>query len=306
MRAVVIQRHGTIENLRLVGDYPRPTPGAGEVVVKVRATSLNYHDIFTLRGMPGIRIGLPVVPGLDIAGEVDEVGDGVVGWTRGQRVLANPLTARGDLMGEVCDGGLAQYALVEAGQLIELPDEVSFDAAAALPVAYGTAFDEPFASVDAQTRADLEDLLIKVRAETGATFLFVTHDVGEAVYLSDRVAVVSKSPSRIDRVFDIPLPPGRNQLSTGDFAEENPEVVASFQRALDKANAFANDNHDELRRIAVEEVKVDEDVAERLLFAHFEPGLDTEDIKLVASKAVEYGIISKEPNYDDIIVEPSS
>lgn len=108
MRAVVIQRHGTIENLRLVEDYPRPTPGAGEVVVKVRATSLNYHDIFTLRGMPGIRIGLPVVPGLDIAGEVDEVGDGVVGWTRGQRVLVNPLTARGDLMGEVRDGGLAQ------------------------------------------------------------------------------------------------------------------------------------------------------------------------------------------------------
>lgn len=95
-------------------------------------------------------------------------------------------------------------------------------------------------------------------------------------------------------------------ITSGDFAEENPEVVASFQRALDKANAFANDNHDELRRIAVEEVKVDEDVAECLLFAHFEPGLDTEDIKLVASKAVEYGIISKEPNYDDIIVEPSS
>lgn len=210
MRAVVIQRHGTIENLRLVEDYPRPTPGAGEVVVKVRATSLNYHDIFTLRGMPGIRIGVPVVPGLDIAGEVDEVG-------------------------EVRDGGLAQYALVEAGQLIERPDEVSFDAAAALPVAYGTAFDEPFASVDAQTRADLEDLLIKVRAETGATFLFVTHDVDEAVYLSDRVAVVSKSPSRIDRVFDIPLPPGRNQLSTKalpEFTRLRAEVFSAIRHLV--------------------------------------------------------------------------
>ncbi len=139
MRAVTIPEHGNVEALRVVEDHPRPTATEGHVVVKVRASSLNYHDIFTLRGMPGITIPMPVVPGLDIAGEVDEVGAGVEGWEIGDRVLVHPINSEGKLMGEVVDGGLAQYSLVEAGQLIRLPDAVSFTEAAALPVAYGTA-----------------------------------------------------------------------------------------------------------------------------------------------------------------------
>ncbi|SDL63859.1 zinc-binding dehydrogenase [Tessaracoccus oleiagri] len=139
MRAVTIPEHGNVEALRVVEDHPRPIATEGHVVVKVRASSLNYHDIFTLRGMPGITIPMPVVPGLDIAGEVDEVGAGVEGWEIGDRVLVHPINSEGKLMGEVVDGGLAQYSLVEAGQLIRLPDAVSFTEAAALPVAYGTA-----------------------------------------------------------------------------------------------------------------------------------------------------------------------
>ena len=139
MRAVIIPKHGTVDDLRLVDDHPTPTATPGHVVVKVRASSLNYHDIFTLRGMPGITVPLPVVPGLDIAGEIAEIGEGVEGWNIGDRVLVDPLTERGHLMGELLDGGLAEYALAEAGQLLALPNEVSFEQAAALPVAYGTA-----------------------------------------------------------------------------------------------------------------------------------------------------------------------
>lgn len=139
MRAVIIPEHGNVEALRVVEDHPKPVASEGHVVVKVRASSLNYHDIFTLRGMPGITIPMPVVPGLDIAGEIDEIGPGVEGWGIGDRVLVHPINSQGKLMGEVVDGGLAQYSLVEAGQLIALPDAVGFAEAAALPVAYGTA-----------------------------------------------------------------------------------------------------------------------------------------------------------------------
>lgn len=139
MRAVIIPEHGEVDVLRLVDDHPTPSATEGHVVVKVRATSLNYHDVFTLRGMPGIKVPLPIVPGLDVAGEIAEIGAGVEGWREGDRVLVHPINSKGLLTGEMFDGGLAQYALVEAGQLIALPDEVGFADAAALPVAYGTA-----------------------------------------------------------------------------------------------------------------------------------------------------------------------
>jgi NitT/TauT family transport system ATP-binding protein len=74
--------------------------------------------------------------------------------------------------------------------------------------------DEPFASVDALTRADLEDLTLKLRDTLGITMLLVTHDIDEAVYLSDRVFVLSPPPSIVVRGFDIPLGRGRDQEGT--------------------------------------------------------------------------------------------
>jgi len=79
--------------------------------------------------------------------------------------------------------------------------------------------DEPFASVDAQTRADLEDLLLRVRDETGTTVLFVTHDVDESVYLSNRVAIVTRSPSCVAEIVDIDLPDRRDQIETKSLPE---------------------------------------------------------------------------------------
>jgi len=139
MRALVLKAHGGLENLALVSDHPRPAATAGHVVIRVRAASFNYHDVFTVRGMPGIKVPLPVVIGLDMAGEVAELGPEVSGWKPGDRVLVNPLNKRKGLMGEMLDGGMAEYCLVAADQLIAMPDQVSFAEAAALPVAYGTA-----------------------------------------------------------------------------------------------------------------------------------------------------------------------
>jgi NADPH:quinone reductase-like Zn-dependent oxidoreductase len=139
MGALVLRKHGGLEALSVVDDHPVPAAVAGHVVIRVRASSFNYHDVFTVRGMPGIKVPLPVVLGLDMAGEIAEIGAGVTGWTVGERVLVNPLNKAKGLMGEMLDGGMAEYCLVAADQLIAMPAGVSFEEAAALPVAYGTA-----------------------------------------------------------------------------------------------------------------------------------------------------------------------
>jgi NADPH:quinone reductase-like Zn-dependent oxidoreductase len=139
MRALVLRRHGGLDDLEIVADYPKPLVLDGHVVIRVRAASFNYHDVFTMRGMPGIKVPLPVVIGLDMAGEIAEIGQGVGGWNIGDRVLVNPLNKRKGLMGEMLDGGMAEYCLVAADQLVAMPAAVSFEEAAALPVAYGTA-----------------------------------------------------------------------------------------------------------------------------------------------------------------------
>jgi alcohol dehydrogenase len=124
----------------LEAGFPDPVAVEGDVLVRVRATSLNYHDVFTSRGMPGIKIPLPAIMGLDCAGEIAEVGAGVEGWSVGDRVLVDPRNrVDGGLMGETMHGGLAELCRVRAHQLIRIPDHVSYVDAAALPCAYGSA-----------------------------------------------------------------------------------------------------------------------------------------------------------------------
>jgi NitT/TauT family transport system ATP-binding protein len=79
--------------------------------------------------------------------------------------------------------------------------------------------DEPFASVDAQTRADLEDLVLEVRRRYDVTIVFVTHDIDESVYLSDRVVVLTPSPTTVQEVVEVPLPQPRDQVQTKELPE---------------------------------------------------------------------------------------
>jgi NitT/TauT family transport system ATP-binding protein len=79
--------------------------------------------------------------------------------------------------------------------------------------------DEPFGSVDAQTREDLEDLVLRVRAERGITILVVTHDIDESVYVGDRVIVLTPGPGRIRADVTIDLPAPRDQITTKELRE---------------------------------------------------------------------------------------
>src|SRR5437763_666032 len=139
MRALVLRKHGGLDDLEVMDNHPRPQATDGHVVIRVGASSFNYHDVFTVRGMPGIKVPLPVIIGLDMAGEISQVGAGAGAWKPGDRVLVNPLNTKKGLMGEMLDGGMAEYCLVSADQLVAMPEGVSFAEAAALPVAYGTA-----------------------------------------------------------------------------------------------------------------------------------------------------------------------
>jgi len=93
--------------------------------------------------------------------------------------------------------------------------------------------DEPFASVDAQTRSDLEDLVLRVRDEFGITILFVTHDIDESVYLSDRIVVLTHSPTVVKEVLPVALPYPRDQIETKelpDFAHLRAHVYRLIKR----------------------------------------------------------------------------
>jgi len=143
MRAAVIREHGDRDVITIESDYPEPVTKPGWVKLRVHATSLNFHDIFSRRGMPGITLPFPLIIGSDIAGEIVELGDGVSGWQVGDRVLVDPEPIPEmdfKFIGEQLDGGRAEYCCAHAAQLVRIPDSVSYEAAASLPLAYATAY----------------------------------------------------------------------------------------------------------------------------------------------------------------------
>jgi alcohol dehydrogenase len=139
LRAVAIDAHGGLEQVRLRTDWPEPTAGPGQAVVTVKACGLNYLDIFVLQGMPGLPVTMPRIPGGDISGVVHSVGVGVAREWVGRRVLIDPHIKPGGALGEHANGGLCERIAIEAENLIRMPDAVTFEQAAALPIAYGTA-----------------------------------------------------------------------------------------------------------------------------------------------------------------------
>jgi len=139
MKAVVFHQHGPLDNLRYE-DYPDPRPGPTEVLIRVGAVALNGFDPMVLRGIPGLKTPLPMIPGADIAGQIVELGDSV-DRSRGRvgnRVTVIPNQPTG-MMGETKRGGCSELVAVEQDYLLPIPDAVSFVEASCLPVAYGTA-----------------------------------------------------------------------------------------------------------------------------------------------------------------------
>ncbi|MFC0582193.1 ABC transporter ATP-binding protein [Micrococcoides hystricis] len=142
-----------------------------------------------------------------------------------ERVLNSVgLAGKGKLYPWQMSGGMQQRAAIARG-LAYQPDVLLMD--------------EPFAAVDAQTRIELEDLVLRVRDEFDTTIVFVTHDIDEAVYLGDRVVVLSGAPTTVNRDIEVNLPTPRDQQQTKllhEYAELRAEVFGLIQSAKSHAS----------------------------------------------------------------------
>ena len=157
MRAALFSEHGGPEVIR-IAEAEAPEPASGEVRVAVRAASLNHLDLWARRGLP-FEIPMPHIGGSDVAGVVDALGTGVEGAggvAIGTRVVVDPSLnyewyqgpGRGPLivdrpfgvLGEHTQGGFAEHFVAPVGNLLEIPDSVSFETAAAAPLTFVTAW----------------------------------------------------------------------------------------------------------------------------------------------------------------------
>ncbi len=156
MHGYQIRRHGGPEALEWHEDLPRPVPGPLEVRVRVRACALNHLDLWVRNGVPGHSFPLPLVPGSEIAGDVDALGPGVDDLEVGSPTLVAPgiscghcrRCAAGDdhlcrgygILGEHRDGGYAEYLVVPRRNVLPLPAGLSYVEAAATPLVFLTAW----------------------------------------------------------------------------------------------------------------------------------------------------------------------
>ena len=195
MRAVAIEAHGGLEQIKLRTDWPDPTPAAGEAVVDVKACGLNYLDVFVLRGMPGLPVEMPRIPGGDISGVVSAVGAGVPREWIGRRVLIDPHIKTGGALGENANGGLCEKIAVPAENLIRLPDAVTFEQAASLPIAYGTAY----RMLITRGHVQAGELVLILGASGGVG----TGCVQIAKNLKARVIACASSPEKLRRLQEL-------------------------------------------------------------------------------------------------------
>jgi NADPH:quinone reductase-like Zn-dependent oxidoreductase len=208
MRAALFREHGGPEVVR-IEEVETPEPGPGEVRIAVKATAMNHLDLWARRGIPGI--ALPHIGGADITGIVDRRGPGADHVPLGTRVVVDPSLdyetytdpPQGPslprpsfrLIGEHAPGGFAEYAVVPADNLLELPDSVSFENAAAAALASVTAWRGLVSR--GRVRAGERVLITGASGGVSTLAIQVARMAGAHVY-----AVTSGSTSR-DRVRDL-------------------------------------------------------------------------------------------------------
>lgn len=205
-----------IDALELV-DRAETAPGTGEVLVRVRAVSLNYRDLMIVKGIYNPKLQLPRIPCSDGAGEVLAVGKEVTDWKPGDRVAGifmqnwydGPLTpakAKGALGGDT-DGLLAEQAVLPAASLVRLPGHLSYEQAATLPCAAVTAW-------NALHVAKLNPGDTVLVQGTGGVSIFALQF---AKWMGLRVLGISGSSEKLERALDLGLDAGHNYKDDPDW-----------------------------------------------------------------------------------------
>lgn len=199
-------------------DLPGPKPGPGQVLVRVRATSLNYRDLMILKGTYSRNLPLPLVPLSDGAGEVAAVGPGVTRFKPGDRVAGCFMTAWTDgpptdlaaksAMGGAIDGMLAEHVVLPEGGVVRSPDHLGDEEAATLPCAAVTAWHALFEGGGLKAG---ETVLVQ---GTGGVSMFALQFARLA---GARVIATSSSDAKLARARELGASDGINYRTTPDW-----------------------------------------------------------------------------------------
>lgn len=231
MKAVRFHEFGNADVLK-VEEIDEPKPGPGEVTVAIKASALNHLDVDVRAGISRFPVSFPHTLGIEVAGDIIELGDGVEGWSVGDRVNPYVMAPCGQCRfcrtgrESIClepgfisfstGGGYAEQVAVNANQLIRIPDSVSYEEAAAVQVAFGTAWHMLF------TRGRLaagESVLVNaVGSGIGSAAVQLASHMGAFVLGN------ASSKDKLDRAAELGLDVGINRLEE-DIAARVMEVT---------------------------------------------------------------------------------
>lgn len=200
MKAVLMEGFGGVEVLKL-GEVDRPVPKEGEVLVKVYATSINRPDLVQREGKYPPPPGDSEILGLEVAGVIEELGPGVTGWKKGDRVVS--------LVG---GGGYAEYAVAYACHLMPIPESVSFEEAACICESYITAFLNVFMI------GGLQDGETAILHGGGGGVNTAAIQLCKALAPKSKL-IVTASPEKLERVKQLGADLVINFKETPDFSE---------------------------------------------------------------------------------------
>ena len=233
MKALAIYEHGGIDKLQ-IADLPKPTIGADDVLVNVKAVALNHLDLFVRNGMPTLKLPLPHIPGSDVSGVIAEVGAQVSGLQVGQRVAVNPGLSCGhcefciageeslcpefNILGEHSTGGAAEFVRVPAVNVLPIPDTLSFEQAAASSLVFLTAWRALVSR--ARLRVGEDVLILGAGAGVSTAAIQIAKKAGA------RVFVTSSSDAKLQKAKEL----GADVLLNYKTQEWDREVFAATNR----------------------------------------------------------------------------
>jgi NADPH:quinone reductase-like Zn-dependent oxidoreductase len=210
MKAIVFEKHGAPEVLHYT-DAPTPTIRPSEVLVRVKACALNHLDLWVRRGLPGVPIPLPHIPGSDVAGEVAEVGADVTTVRPGQKVVLAPGVTCGKCpacisgqdnrcrsftnLGYMIDGGCAEFVKAPEVNCMPYPENLSFEEAASMPLVFQTAWHMLLSRAELQPGEDV--LVLGAGSGVGSAAIQI------AKFFGARVIATASSQEKLDKAIEL-------------------------------------------------------------------------------------------------------
>jgi NADPH:quinone reductase-like Zn-dependent oxidoreductase len=210
MKAIAFTAHGGPEVLKFT-EAPNPAVRSNEVLVRVKACALNHLDIWVRRGIPGVPIPLPHIPGSDVSGEIADVGADVTTVPVGQKVVLAPLVSCGKCsacvagldnhcrratnLGYMIDGGCAEFVRAPEVNCLQYPENLSFEEAASIPLVFQTAWHMLLSRAELQPGEDV--LILGAGSGVGSAAIQI------AKFFGARVLATASSDEKLQKAKEL-------------------------------------------------------------------------------------------------------